>query len=98
MKELKEPNTMRYRDKFVIREKRKVVKIELFNSKGQKIELYSKPIPHRNDYDLMSYYYTLNPELCNLQHFGLVQNECIKRGLIGGEIQSLNDFNTNIGA
>ena len=98
MKELKEPNTMRYRDKFVIREKRKVIKIELFNSKGQKIELYSKPIPHRNDYDLMSYYYTLNPELCNLQHFGLVQNECIKRGLIGGEIQSLNDFNTNIGA
>lgn len=95
MKELKEPNTMRYRDKFVIREKRKVIKIELFNSKGQKIELYPKPIPHRNDYDLMSYYYTLNPELCNLQHFGLVQNECVKRGLIGGEIQSLNDFNTD---
>ena len=95
MKELKEPNTMRYRDKFVIREKRKVIKIELFNSKGQKIELYPKPIAHRKNYDLVQYYHTLNPELCNLQHFGLVQNECIKRGLVEGQVQSLNDFNTD---
>ncbi|WP_041956857.1 rolling circle replication-associated protein [Sulfurospirillum arsenophilum] len=95
MKEIKEPNTMRYRDKFVIREKRKTIKIELFNVKGQKIELYPKPIAHRKNYDLVQYYHKLNPELCNLQHFGLVQNECIKRGLIHGQIQSLNDFNTN---
>jgi len=95
IKELKEPNTMRYRDKFVIREKRKVIKIELFNPKGQKIELYPKPISHRTNYDLVQYYYALNPETCNLQHFGLVQNECIKRGLIYGQIQSLNDFNTD---
>jgi len=95
MKELKEPNTMRYRDKFVIREKRKVIKIELFNPKGQKIELYPKPISHRKNYDLVQYYHTLNPEICNLQHFGLVQNECIKRGLIEGQVQSLNDFNTD---
>lgn len=47
------------------------------------------------DYELHKYYYSLNPELCNLQHFGLVQNECIKRGLIEGQIQSLNDFNTD---
>ena len=95
MKELKEPNTMRYRDKFVIREKRKIIKIELFNSKGQKIELYPKPISHRKNYDLIQYYHSLNPEFCNLQHFGLVQNECIKRGLVEGQIQSLNDFNTD---
>lgn len=48
-----------------------------------------------NSYELLQYYYTLNPETCNLQHFGLVQNECIKRGLIDGELQSLNDFNSD---
>ena len=55
-------------------------------------------LPPKRDYELLQYYHSLNPELCNLQHFGLVQNECIRRGLINGQIQSLNDFNTNIGA
>ncbi|ARU49414.1 rolling circle replication-associated protein [Sulfurospirillum diekertiae] len=95
MKELKLPNTMKFRDKFVLRQHKKFIKIELFNVKGQKIELYPKPIAQRKNYDLVQYYRKLNPELCNLQHFGLVQNECIKRGLIEGQIQSLNDFNTD---
>ena len=48
-------------------------------------------------YKLYNYYNSLDIDTCNLQHFGVVQNEMIKRGLIDGEIQSLNDFNTNIG-
>jgi len=51
------------------------------------------------DYQLYNYYNSLDiEEVPNLVHFGITQNEMIKRGLIDGEIQSLNDFNTNIGA
>lgn len=47
------------------------------------------------DFQLLRYYYSLNPENENvsLVHYGITQNECIKRGLIDGKIQSLNDFN-----
>ena len=31
----------------------------------------------------------------NLQHYGLVKNECIKRGLLSGEQISLNQYNTD---
>ena len=81
----------------VLRKKRKLPKIQLVLN-GQIFNLYKKPISKRGDYDLLDYYYKLNPDDddCNLQHFGLVQNECIKRGLIDGQIQSLNDFNLEI--
>ncbi|WP_263833715.1 hypothetical protein [Sulfurospirillum oryzae] len=96
MKELKLPNTMKFRDKFVLRQHEKSIKIDFFNVKGQKIEFYPKPIAHYKNYELLQYHYSLNPETCNLQHYGLVQNECIKRGLINGQLQSLNDFSTNV--
>ena len=53
--------------------------------------------------ELYRYYLYLEKRLDNLDEdylvrFGVTQNECIKRGLIDGEIQSLNDFNTDIGA
>ncbi len=51
-----------------------------------------------NDIELINYYKSLDIETVDLVHFGITQNECIKRGLIDGEIQSLNDFNTSIGA
>lgn len=50
------------------------------------------------DLQLLEHYLNLDIETDNLHHFGLCQNECISRGLIGGEIHLLNDFNTNIGA
>jgi len=62
---------------------------------GVLIDYYKKPISKYTDFDLYKYYKSLdpdNPDL-NLHHFGLVQNECIKRGLISGVFHSLNDFN-----
>ena len=51
------------------------------------------------DFELINYYNSLNIETVDLVHFGITQNECIKRGLIDDtQIQSLNDFNTDIGA
>lgn len=47
------------------------------------------------DLQLFQYFHFLNPDTCdNFIHYGITQNECIKRGLIDGEIQSLNHFNT----
>jgi hypothetical protein len=65
-------------------------------------ELVPLPIVPANmkNFELYEYYNSLDIEEVNsLVHFGITQNECIKRGLIDDiEIQSLNDFNTNIGA
>lgn len=44
------------------------------------------------DYELINYYNSLDIEKCNLQHFGYVKNIMIKRGLLNGEIISLNDY------
>ena len=66
---------------------------------GVLVDFYKKPISKYTDFDLYKYYKSLdtdNPDL-NLHHFGLVQNECIKRGLISGVYHSLNDFNLEIG-
>jgi hypothetical protein len=60
---------------------------------GNNLQLIQKPIVQQNDIALYQHYKTLDIEECSLVHFGIVQNECIKRGLIDGEIQSLNDFN-----
>jgi hypothetical protein len=91
--------TCRKKDKLVSRKKVRLVPVKIVIN-GLEHDFYKKPISRRKNYDLLSYFYSLNPEneKVNLQHFGLVQNECIKRGLIDGEIQSLNDFNLNIGA
>lgn len=67
---------------------------QFFLKDGKLIEAV-RSINNYSRYELLQYYHSLNPELCNLQHFGLVQNECIRRGLIEGKIQSLNDFNTD---
>jgi hypothetical protein len=44
------------------------------------------------DYELINYYSSLDIEKCNLQHFGYVKNIMIKRGLLNGEIISLNKY------
>ena len=84
----------RYKDKFIIRPKKKKIPIFLVIN-GVKFDTYVKPIARRGNWELYNYYNTLDPETCNLHHFGIVQNELIKRGLIEGTIQSLNNFNTN---
>lgn len=64
-------------------------------------ELVELPIVPANmkDYELTNYYQSLDvEEVESLVHFGITQNEMIKRGLIDGKIQSLNNFNTEIGA
>jgi hypothetical protein len=49
------------------------------------------------DLQLLSYFRELGNtpvDKLNLHHYGLVKNECISRGLVQGEIVSLNDYNT----
>ena len=82
----------------------KPIKVTLDNKHyyfySSKNKLFEVPkIPSKmQDYELFNYYYSLDPEIVeNLTHFGITQNEMIKRGLIDVKIQSLNDFNTNIG-
>lgn len=63
-------------------------------SYGQLYNLENLPkIPSRmNNYALFEYFKTLDIENVNFQHFGLVQNECVRRGLIDGEIAPLDSF------
>lgn len=90
----KEDFSYRYKDKFIIKPKKQRVPIYIVIN-CVRFDLHDKPISKRGDWELYNYYNALNPDTCNLQHFGLVQNECIKRGLIQGEIQSLNHFNVD---
>ncbi|WP_041962231.1 hypothetical protein [Sulfurospirillum cavolei] len=73
----------------------KPLKVEVFDKDGILLNPVKKPVSHMKNYELLQYYFKLDPEECNLHHFGIVQNECVKRGLIEGTIQSLNDFNTD---
>jgi len=50
-----------------------------------------------SDYSLLQHFMSLDIETCNLFHYGLVQNEIIKRGLLDAELQNINDFNLDIG-
>lgn len=75
-----------------IKKRIKPIKIQIFSKDGVLVNPVKKPIPYRTNYDLMQYYHSLDPLTCNYQHYGLVQNECIRRNLIEGEILSLNCF------
>lgn len=59
---------------------------------------YITPVVRMKMVELWNHYHSLDlddPSL-NLQHFGLVHNTMIERGLIDGEIAPLNHYNTNI--
>lgn len=73
-----------------IKKHKKPIRIQIFSKDGVLINPVKKPIKYRTNYDLMQYYYSLNPDLTNFQHFVLVQNECIRRGLIQGDILPVN--------
>jgi len=69
---------------------------QYFYKDGELIEVV-RSINNYSRYELLQYYHSLDPLTCNYQHFGLVQNECIRRDLIKGEILSLNCFaETNV--
>lgn len=87
---------MRKVQKPCLKDHKKPIKVENFDKDGILLNPVKKPIPHMKNYELLQYYFKLDPEECNLHHFGIVQNECVKRGLIVGQIQSLNDFSTDI--
>lgn len=57
-----------------------------FNLKASKI-----PVPYRTSLDLYSYYQSLDIETVNLQHYDYVENELKRRGLLEGNLVSLND-------
>ena len=44
------------------------------------------------DYQLLNYYYSLDIDIVNLQHYGLVKNTMIERGLLNGSLTNLNDY------
>jgi hypothetical protein len=49
------------------------------------------------DLQLLSYFRELGNtpvDKLNLHHYWLVKNKCISRGLVQGEIVSLNNYNT----
>jgi hypothetical protein len=68
--------------------------IEYQYSNGKLYNLENLPkIPSKmKDLQLYEYYKTLDIETVNMQHYGLVQNECVSRGLIDGEIAPLDSF------
>lgn len=72
--------SMRFEAKPMLRSK----EYHFFNGK--------KPVSKLGNWELHSLYKSLNPQECNYQHYGVVQNELIKRGIIKGEILSLNCF------
>lgn len=83
-------------DRRSLNHNRKELVIEIVRPNGFKYKLSNKPVLHRNSYDLMYYFHSLDPFTCNSQHFHLVRNECVKRGLLDGQIQALNDFHQNM--
>ena len=53
------------------------------------------PVPaYMKDYELYKYYKSLNASTCDYLHFGIVENECKKRGLLEGKPISLNEFSS----
>ncbi len=85
------------------------VPVEFVNSEGKKsytrYNLVSGRVVQKvvipaymKDYQLLTYFHSLNPEdeSISLLHYGITQNECVRRGLIQGKTESLNDFNLDL--
>ncbi|NBK99114.1 MAG: hypothetical protein EOM50_14055 [Erysipelotrichia bacterium] len=54
-----------------------------------------RSINNYSKWELLQYYHSLDPFTCNPQHYHLVRNHAIKRGLIQGEPKSLNYFSSD---
>ena len=70
-----------------------------FNTVNQKILQKNIVFPALlSDWKLLNYYRSLDPdnEKISLLHYGVTQNECIRRGLVSMPLQNLNDYNLEI--
>ncbi|MDD3324305.1 MAG: replication endonuclease [Sulfurospirillaceae bacterium] len=61
---------------------------------GKLIEV-TRSINNYSKFDLLQYYYSLDVEKCDLKHFGLVKNECIRRGLLYEDFTPVDNYNTD---
>jgi hypothetical protein len=65
--------------------------------KNNQISLFRNNVPdYMKDYQLIQYFNNLDIETCNLHHYAYVNNCMINRGLLVGDILSLNDYNFSI--
>lgn len=79
-----------------VRHIKKLISITLVYPNGVTTKLHKLPVTKMNSRDLLELYYSFDVETCDLKRFGLVKNECIKRGFINGHVLPLNDFSLNI--
>lgn len=80
----------------------KSVSVPIFNSDNEKIGYFdgvrsvlfstTKTPEYLNNVQLYKYYYSLDVETVNLQHYGHVKNVMIDRGLLNEKKQFLNDY------
>lgn len=87
--------------KGLIKEKKSIpVTIEgdfrTFVLKDGKIKQLTRSLNNFSHMDLLHYYKILNIETVDLHHYGLVQNECVRRHLIDNKVQNINDFSIEI--
>lgn len=76
--------------------KKKNYPIQIIYPNGLTINVNKVSASKMNSRDLLELYYSFNLETCDLKHFGVIKNECIKRNLIDGLILPINEFSTNI--
>jgi len=91
------PISLKYTKKTNEKEIVKVNGVDKFIFSKRENQFVELPtIPNKlGDYSLQQYFMTLENthiENLNLHHYGLVKNEMIKRGLLVGEIISLNEY------
>ena len=79
-----------------LKHKKKGFPIFVIYPNGLTINMSKVSASKINSRDLLELYYSFNLETCDLKHFGVIKNECIKRNLLSGVILPINEFSTNI--
>jgi len=86
--------------------KLKLCEVDVVNEKNEKIarfdennnlkmlQVHNSP-QKMSDYELIHYFNSLDSETVNFQHYGNCKNEMIRRGMMQGNIESLNEYNSN---
>ena len=73
-----------------LKDHKKPIKVEFFDKEGVLLNPVKKPIPYMKNYELLQYYLSLDIDKTPYAHYTLTKNECVKRSLIEGQIESLN--------
>ncbi|MFK5882362.1 MAG: replication endonuclease [Sulfurospirillum sp.] len=92
-KSFKVTSSINYDNRKPVLKEKKSSRIPVFIVKNGISFDISKPVLSYKDYQLFEYYKNLDLEYCNLQHYGLVQNELIERGLLDMDYIPPNYFN-----